>query len=57
VDVIDRIIALCSATGPQGWEQAIRRELGGRRWYVSGATGRQQVRDLVAMGLPERTAR
>jgi hypothetical protein len=56
VDFVIRLITLLEATPRDRWESAIRTELRGTH-YISSATGRQAVRDLIASGIPARTAR
>jgi hypothetical protein len=56
VDFVARLLILLEATPRDRWESAIRTELRGTH-YVSSATGRQVVRDLIASGIPPRTAR
>jgi hypothetical protein len=57
MDVVSEILRIVTATGVEHWERRIRSELGGRRWYIATSTGRQHVRELVRLGIAERSAR
>ena len=56
-DAVQRIIEVLEACPRDEWERRLRREFGGRSVYVSSATGRWLVQQLIAAGCAPRTAR
>ena len=57
MDPVTHLLTLLEAAPRESWERVIRQEFGGRHLYISAATGRQALRDLVGYGVAARTAR
>ena len=57
MDPVTRILTLLETAPRDSWEHVVRREFGGRHVYISAATGRQAIRELIGFGVAARTAR
>lgn len=56
-DAVQAILRVLDAHPTTEWERALRQAFGGRSVYISAATGRAQVRELIALGVAARTSR
>jgi hypothetical protein len=56
-DAVTRILEILDAHPRDQWESALCRHLGGHSYYIASCTGRAQVRELIRLGVPARSAR